>query len=133
MEHLYAPLADKNVEELFNASELIPALALSAIKLDRIDVYNRIRERAMSLPHKVNYQIWFLDDDSEKEFYCGNQLCGSQLCSLNIENKDGLIDILENEVLASPIKLSCAETAHAGLLYIGCRLYGFPLPGNIWA
>lgn len=133
LEHLYAPLADKKVEELFNASELIPVLAVSAIKLGRIDVYNRIRELAMSLPRKVNYQIWFLDDDSEKEFYCGNQLCGSQLCSLNIENRDGLIDILEKEVSASPIKLSCAETAHAGLLYIGCRHYGFPLPGNIWA
>ena len=132
LEHIYAPLEGKRIEDMLNASELIPTLALSAITMGRCDVYDKIRELVMTLHHKINYQMWFLDDDSEKEFYCGNQYCGSQLCSLNIENRDGLVAMIEAEGKVSPVKLSCIGTSHSGLLYIGCRHYGFPLPGNIW-
>lgn len=131
LEHLHGSIDGRGVEELVKASELIPALALAAIKMNRDDIYDNVCKLAMSLSHKINYQAWFFDEDGEKSFYCGHNLRGSQLCSLSIENKEDLVGIIKAEAQASPVRLSCIGTLHSGLLYIGCRHHGFPLPGNL--
>lgn len=132
LEHLHAPIMDKKVEEMLKSSELLPSLAIVALRIERMDIYDDICELVMSLSRKIDYQMWFLDEESEKDFYSGNYLCGSQLCSLNIEDYEDFIATIEAERSASPINLSCNGTQHSGLLYVGCRHYGFPLPGNIF-
>jgi hypothetical protein len=131
LEHSHTPIKGKKVEEMLKSSELLPSLAIVVSKIERMDIYDDICELVMSLPRKIDYQMWFLDEESEKDFYSGNYLCGSQLCSLNIVDSEEFIAIIEAEGKHSPINLSCNGTKHSGLLYVGCRHYGFPLPGNI--
>ena len=88
LEHFYPNDGKPRVEHLLKSSELIPMLALIAKRIDRDDLYDAVCELASHLPPNINYQIWFLDKDSENEFFCGENTCGTQLCSLNIQERE---------------------------------------------
>ena len=108
-------------------------IAAAALRFDVMEAYENVCELMRHLPQNINCQAWFLDEDSENEFFAGKPLCGSQLCSLPVTDKALFVEMLTQAKKSSSVKLSCYETVHAGLLYIGCRHYGYPLPGNFIA
>lgn len=132
MEHMHSGAGDP-IDKKLPSTELLPMIASVSLKLDVLDAYEKVCELIRHLPQNINYQAWFLDEDSENEFFSGKPLCGSQLCSLPISEKSLFVEMLAQEKKASPVALSCCKTAHEGLLFIGCRHYGYPLPGNFIA
>ena len=132
MEHMHLGGGDP-IDNKLPSTELLPMIASISLKLDALDSYEKVCELIRHLPQNINYQVWFLDEDSENEFFSGKPLCGSQLCSLPILEKSLFVEILAQEKKASPVTLSCCKTSHEGLLFIGCRHYGYPLPGNFIA
>ena len=132
MEHIHSgsgDLIDKNLP----STELLPMIASVSLKLGALDAYDKVCELIRHLPQSINCQVWFFDEDSEKEFFVGKASCGSQLCSLPVTDKARFVELLTQGKKSSPMELSCCETEHEGLLFIGCRHYGYPLPGNFIA
>lgn len=130
--HMHPNARSSDIARSLPSSELIPVLLLVAQVLARDDLTHAIVQLAESLPHGIDYQVWFTDSDSDESFYNGATNCGAQLCTLPINDVAQFVKIIEDESAHSPIQLSCTCSEHRGLLYIGCRYYNFPLPGNFW-
>lgn len=133
IEHLHSNERSKDIAACFYASELMPILLVMAKVLHREDISSNIIQLVGALPRNTDYQVWYLDGASEGSFYQGDRLCGSQLCSLPLGDVDRTCDMILKESALLPVELSCTKVQHAGLLFIGCRHYDFPLPGNFWA
>lgn len=131
--HMHSNESSKEILKYFYSSELMPVLLLMARALRRDDICAKIARLVEVLPRDVDYQMWFLDDGSEASFYRGDRLCGSQLCSLPLGDLARTCDMIRRESECLPIDLSCNKTQYQGLLFLGCRHYKFPLPGNFWA
>lgn len=132
LDHMHANERSKDVSSLYRSSELLPMLMMMAKRVGREDICKDVSSLANKLPPNTDYQMWFLSRDSEKSFYLGDSLYGTQLCSLPLNDYEKTISIIQRESQASPIALSCSRTQHKGLLFIGCRHHGYPLPGNIY-
>lgn len=75
---------------------LYPFLALIAALLGLEDTYKNINEIKSILPH-CNYQLWFLDEHSEKKFYTNDEPHGISLTSLHTGNQKEFLEMIFNE------------------------------------
>lgn len=133
IDHMHANEDSGDVGRNLKSSELIPMFVLLAKILRRDDLCLSLARLVSEFLRTTDYQVWFLDEDSEGVFYSGDSTCGSQLSSLPITDVERFVSIVQLESQRSPITFSCNMTRHSGLIFIGCRHHDFPLPGNFWA
>lgn len=133
IDHMHANVNSRDIGRNLKSSELIPMLLMLSKILHRDDLYLSLIRLVNELPRTTDYQVWFLDHDSDGLFYSGDPACGAQLSSLPVSDAERFVSIVQCESRHSPIELSCNKTQHSGLIFIGCRHYDFPLPGNFFA
>lgn len=130
-----ASSSDKYRQEATEGSVLYPMLALWAEVLERRDVLDRIVDfKTDDLPH-CNFQMFFLDQDSEAQLYVGDDRHGSVLCDVTPikgEARTLFMARRECEAITDYHRLSAVELGHWPIVLTACRVHRMPVPPQIW-
>jgi hypothetical protein len=122
--------------ESTEGSVLYPTLGIWAEALGRDDVINRLATfKAEELPH-CNFQLFFIDWDSEDHLYLGGEPHGAVLCDVPIQSGErGTIWFTQRECEANSnyAALSAIRMEHWPILLTACRYHRLPLPPQLWA
>lgn len=123
-------------QESTEGSVLYPTLGLWAEALGRTDVIDRLATfKAEELPH-CNFQLFFIDQDSEDHLWLGNEPHGAVLCDVPVRSGErGTIWFTERECDANLnyAALSAIRMEHWPILLTACRYHRLPLPPQLWA
>jgi len=133
----------KNNSEYFKrvtmSSELYPTIALIAGVLGRDDVFAAVQAlRETVLPH-CNFQLWYLDEASEANFYLNTGLHGLELTSLDVRKKEEFLELIYKECQENGAfkNMSVMKPGLFFLIFVGCRHHRLPVPPDffwaIWA
>lgn len=127
---------DEYRRESTEGSVLYPTLALWGEALGRVDVVDRLAAfKAKELQH-CNFQLFFIDRDSEEHLYLGSEPHGAALCDVPIKSGErGTIWFTERECAANQNyhALSAIQMEHWPILLTACRYHRLPLPPQLWA
>ncbi|MBS1001141.1 hypothetical protein JK169_08985 [Acetobacter persici] len=130
-----ASINDEYRQEATEGSVLYPMLALWAEVLKRHDVLERIVDfKADNLPH-CNFQMFFLDHDSEAQLYVGGNHHGSVLCDVTpIKGEAHTLFMAQREceVITDYHRLSAVELGHWPIVLTACRVHRLPVPPQLW-
>tara|TARA_R110002124_G_scaffold264235_1_gene430805 strand:+ start:9384 stop:11216 length:1833 start_codon:yes stop_codon:yes gene_type:complete len=130
-----ASSSDEYRQEATEGSVLYPLLAFWAEALNRNDVLDRLAEfKEKDLPH-CNFQMFYLDHDSEAQLYLGDDRHGSVLCDVPIKQGDkGTIAFIRREcgVITDYDRLSSIEFGHWPIVLTACRMHRLPVPPQLW-
>jgi len=130
-----ASTSDEYRQESTEGSVLYPMLAFWAEALGRDDVIERLADfKADDLPH-CNFQMFFLDHESEARLYTGDDRHGSVLCDV-VPRKGETNTIAmarrESGVITDYDRLSAIELGHWPIVLTACRLHRLPVPPQLW-
>lgn len=118
-------------KEVTSGSILFPMIALFASLLHDNDLYNQVQSiKEKHLSH-CNFQFWYPDDSSEKDFYTNNDAHGATLSHACIERSmDEFIRQAFGECEHSPHfkTLSAVKTGLWPIILVACRHYRIPVP-----
>lgn len=127
--------SDQYRQEATEGSVLYPMLALWAEALERGDVLDRIVDfKTDDLPH-CNFQMFFLDQDSEEQLYVGDDRHGSVLCDVTpIKGEAHTLFMArrECEAITDYARLSAVELGHWPIVLTACRVHRIPVPPQLW-
>jgi len=130
-----ASSSDEYRQEATEGSVLYPMLALWAEVLERDDVLDRIVDfKTDDLPH-CNFQMFFLDQDSEAQLYVGDDRHGSVLCDVTpIKGEAHTLFMArrECEAITDYDRLSVIELGHWPIVLTACRVHRMPVPPQLW-
>jgi len=130
-----ASTSEEYRQESTEGSVLYPLLAFWAEALNRDDVVDRLAKfKEQDLPH-CNFQMFFLDHDSEAKLYIGDDRHGSVLCDIPVKKGErGTIAMArrECEVITDYERLSAVELGHWPIVLTACRLHRTPVPPQLW-
>jgi len=130
-----ASSSDEYRQEATEGSVLYPMLALWAEVLERRDVLDRIVDfKTDDLPH-CNFQMFFLDQDSEAQLYVGDDRHGSVLCDVTpIKGEAHTLFMArrECEAITDYDRLSVIELGHWPIVLTACRVHRMPVPPQLW-
>ena len=119
-----------------SSSEMYPVIALIAGALERDDVFRSVQDlKKTVLPH-CNFQIWFLDDESEANFYLNKGMHGLELASLDVEDKQAFLETIFRECRENSAfkNMSIMKPGLFYLTFVGCRHHRLPVPPDFfWA
>mgnify|MGYP005710236395 FL=1 len=97
------------------------------------DAYNTVKRlKREFLPH-CNFQIFFLDDSSEKHFYRFDDIHGGTLSNIDImDEPKTLLEQLVTECKESNkvYEMSACKASLWPIILTGCRHYRLPVPMN---
>lgn len=130
-----ASASDEYRQEATEGSVLYPMLAFWVEALGRGDVLDRLANfKADDLPH-CNFQMFFLDQDSEAQLYTGDDRHGSVLCDVSPrKGEKNTIAMARREcgVITDYDRLSAVELGHWPIVLTACRLHRLPVPPQLW-
>lgn len=130
-----ASSSDEYRQEATEGSVLYPMLAFWAEALGCDDVVDRLAAfKQDDLPH-CNFQMFFLDHDSEAQLYTGEDRHGSVLCDVSpIKGEKKTIAMARREcgVITDYDRLSAVELGHWPIVLTACRLHRLPVPPQVW-
>lgn len=130
-----ASSSDEYRQEATEGSVLYPMLAFWAEALGRSDVIDRLVDfKADDLPY-CNFQMFFLDQDSEAQLYLGDDRHGSVLCDVSPakgETKTIAMARRECDAITDYERLSTVELGHWPILLTACRSHRLPVPAQLW-
>lgn len=118
-------------EEVTSGSILYPMMSLWASLLGDVDLYEKIKSFKKNKLEHCNFQLWYLDESSEKYFYLNSETHGALVSNVGVH--------LPPEKYISQIFLMCEESPYyktmsvielnlLPLILMGCRHYRLPLP-----
>jgi len=127
--------SDEYRQEATEGSVLYPMLAFWAEALKRDDVLDRLVDfKAEDLPH-CNFQMFFLDQDSEAQLYVGDDRHGSALCDVTARKGEARTIFMarrECETITDYNRLSAVALGHWPIVLTACRVHRLPVPPQIW-
>ena len=126
---------DKYREEQTAASTILPLIALWARGITATRPEQAILSFACDLAPHCNCQLWLPDEDSEAQFYSGEDRHGAMLTGLPIANDIAKTwEMVLSECGASHHfeNLSAIEMGHWPLILMACRHYRLPVPPQLW-
>jgi hypothetical protein len=130
-----ASVSDEYRQEATEGSVLYPMLAFWAEALGREDVLDRLADfKREDLPH-CNFQMFYLDQDSEAQLYIGDDRHGSVLCDVPVaKGEKGTIAFARREcgLITNYDYLSAVELGHWPIVLTACRLHRLPVPPQLW-
>jgi hypothetical protein len=130
-----ASSSDEYRKEATEGSVLYPMLAFWAEALKRDDVLDRLVDfKAEDLPH-CNFQMFFLDQDSEAQLYVGDDRHGSVLCDVTPRKGEARTILMarrENEAITDYHRLSAVALGHWPIVLTACRVHRLPVPPQLW-
>lgn len=131
-----AERSDAYRQEATEGSVLYPSLAIWAEALGRADVIDRLAEFKRDELAHCNFQLFFIDQDSEAQIYAGEDRHGSVLCDVPVAiGEKGTIAFTRHEcgVTRHYEELSAIELGHWPILLTACRHHRLPLPPQLWS
>ena len=121
-------------KKVTSSSEMYPAIALIAGVLGRDDVFAAVQDlKKTALPH-CNFQMWYLDDESEANFYLNKGMHGLELASLDVGNKQLFLEAIFRECRENSAfrNMSIMKPGLFYLTFVGCRHHRLPVPPDFF-
>lgn len=123
------------LEDATVGSILYPMIGMFSGLLEFDDIYSKVQNIKNTFLEHCNFQVWYPDIESEKNFYNNESIHGATLSNVNIENnKEAFVNELfkECEESKSFNELSAIKTQHWPLILSACRHYRLPVPINFF-
>ena len=126
-------ISDEYRKSVTKGSVMYPYLSAFSAIYDVEDAYNTVKRlKREFLPH-CNFQIFFLDDSSEKHFYRFDDVHGGTLSNIDImDEPKTLLEQLVTECKESNkvYEMSACKASLWPIILTGCRHYRLPVPMN---
>jgi len=125
------PGDDEYRKNVTNGSILYPIIAVWAALLEDEAMYNKVSSLKREHLQHCNFQYWYPDDNTEKNFYTNSNLHGATLSHLCIDRpKEEFLDQLLGECHHSPHfkELSAFKFGWWPLIVVSCRHNRLPVP-----
>ena len=123
-------------KKVTSSSEMYPTIALIAGVLGRGDVFAAVQDlKKTVLPH-CDFQMWYLDDESEANFYLNKGRHGLELASLDVGDKQSFLEAIFRECRENSAfrNMSIMKPGLFYLTFVGCRHHRLPVPPDFfWA
>ena len=121
----------KYKEEVTAGSVLYPTIAAFSAVMGHDDIYKEIQKfKKDSLKH-CNFQFWYPDETTEKNFYKNSDIHGATLSNVAIEKSpDKFLEEIFGECDATSYfeELSASKYGIFPLILVACRHYKLPMP-----
>ena len=122
---------DEYRKKVTQGSILYPYISAFSAIMGFEKPYKLIKKLKEDFLSHCNFQIFFLDDSSEKHFYRSDKMHGTTLSNVCVtEEPDDLIEQLVNECKQSQIYAMSAYFSFWPIILTGCRHYRLPVPIN---
>jgi hypothetical protein len=124
-------VSDEYRKSVTKGSILYPIISIFSAIYGEMEAYELMKKLKQDYLKHCNYQIFFLDDDSEKYLYNFEEMHGATLSHINIDQEPTkLLEDISNECqLSNSINnLSAMKFGIWPLLLVASRHYRIPVP-----
>ncbi|WP_186174812.1 hypothetical protein [Vibrio jasicida] len=125
--------SDEYRKSVTKGSIMYPYLSAFSAIYDVEEAYNTVKKiKKEFLPH-CNFQVFFLDESSEKHFYRFDDMHGGTLSNIDImDEPKALLEQLVTECKESNkvYEMSACKASLWPIILTGCRHYRLPVPMN---
>ena len=122
-------------EKVTAGSILYPMIALFATFSKDRELYTQIKNVKDNLLPNCNFQLYYLDDAAESQFYTNNNVSGVILSGIQMPDD---MDEFRNQIMQECIScnsfnnLSAIKKRLWPIVLVGCRHYRLPVPMNFF-
>lgn len=117
--------------EVTSGSVLFPMIALWAVLLGEMDLFDKVKSLKEKQLEHCNFQFWYPDESSEEHFYTNSDTHGATLSNVCIDRSaKEFTDQVFGECDHSPHfkTLSAVKFGLWPLILVACRHYRLPIP-----